>query len=223
MTTSGGTAPPLSVAALGTSLTARGAWLECLPDRLAPLLGRPVTTRNFARVGANSRVGLSLIDEVARALPQVVLLEFAVNDAAVHRGVSLAESAVNVTTMVRALRHAIPDAHLYLMTMNPVHGWRGLLRPRLPAYYDQYAPIASRERVGCIDNRPAWAALSRAALRAAVPDGAHPIARAAQAIVTGNVVAALVRDLVGLALPAGQAQTPAGATGSASSSSNNWR
>jgi lysophospholipase L1-like esterase len=185
----------LRIAALGTSLTARGNWLESLPDSLAPLLPRPVTTHNFARAGANSRQGLALLDGVAGALPQIVLLEFAINDAALHRGVTLAESVTNMTAMVHRLRRALPDVRLYLMTMSPARGWRGLLRPRLNVYYDQYAEIAAREQVGYIDNRPAWAALSSAALAAALPDGAHPIARVSQAIVTPHVVAVLVRDL----------------------------
>ncbi len=214
MTSSAGALPPFSIAAFGTSLTAHGAWLESLPIGLAPFLQRPVATHNFARVGANSRVGLCLLEDVARALPQVVLIEFAINDAALHRGVSLRASVMNLTTIVRQLALALPRARLYLMTMSPAHGWRGLMRPRLNMYYDQYAAIAARERVGCIDNRAAWAALSRAALHEAIPDGIHPIARVSRAIVAANVVAAIVQDF---------AQPSGGAEGFASTASNRAR
>jgi len=196
-----GAAPPFTIAGLGTSLTARGGWLEALPARLAPRLQRPVVTHNFGRVGANSRQGLALLDAVAGALPQVVLLEFAINDAALHRGVSLAESVTNLTRMVRRLRLALPGVRLHLMTMSPVRGWRRLLRSRLQAYYDQYAVIAAREQVGLIDNRPAWAALSPAALEDALPDGTHPTVRVSRAIVAANVVAAIVQDLAPLHPP----------------------
>jgi lysophospholipase L1-like esterase len=198
---SDGEAPALSIAALGTSLTARGGWLETLPERLAPVLPRPVTTHNFGRVGATSRDGLALLDTVLEIRPHVVLLEFAINDAAIHRSVSLAESIANVASMVRRLRGALPDLRLYLMTMNPVRGWRSLLRPRLDAYYEQYAPLAAREQVAYIDNRASWKALSPSALAAALPDGRHPLARVAQAIVAANVAAAIERDFAGTARP----------------------
>jgi hypothetical protein len=193
-----GAAPPFTIAALGTSLTARGGWLEALPGGLAPRLLRPVVTHNFGRVGANSRQGLALLDAVVGALPEVVLLEFAINDAAVHRGVSLAESVTNLTRMVRELRRALPDLRLYLMTMSPVRGWYRLLRPRLNVYYDEYAAIAAREQAGLIDHRRAWAALSPAELAEALPDGRHPIARVARAIVAAHVLAAIVQDLARL-------------------------
>lgn len=189
-----GAAPPFTIAGLGTSLTARGGWLEALPGGLAPRLLRPVVTHNFGRVGANSRQGLALLDAVVGALPQVVLLEFAINDAALHRGVSLAESVTNLTCMVCRLRVALPGVRLYLMTMSPVRGWRRALRSRLGVYYDQYPAIAAREQVGLIDNRAAWAALSPAALAAALPDGTHPTVRVSRAIVAANVVAAIAQD-----------------------------
>lgn len=188
------------IAALGTSLTARGAWLERLPAALEPLVRRPVRALNFARVGATSRWALAVVDDVAQVRPDIAIIEFAVNDAALHRHVSLAESAANVTEIIRRLRTANRAIRLHLMTMSPAIGLRGLLRPRLGRYYDLYPSLAARERTGLIDNRPDWAALPPATLAHALPDGSHPTAEFASSITLANVVRVLARDL-GVAAP----------------------
>jgi lysophospholipase L1-like esterase len=127
--------------------------------------------------------------------PDVAIIEFAINDAALHRRVSLAESGANLTAIVRCLRSADPDMRLYLMTMSPAIGFRRLLRPRLERYYDLYPRLAARERTGLIDNRPDWAALPSATLAHALPDGSHPTAEFSASITLANVVRTLGRDL----------------------------
>jgi acyl-CoA thioesterase I len=200
LTNTGG--KPLLIAALGTSLTARGAWLQGLPDALEPMVRRPVRALNFARVGATSRWGLAVLDEVAQAGPDIAIIEFASNDAALHRRVSLAESAANLTAIIRRLHTANEAIRVYLMTMSPAVGLRGLLRPRLARYYDLYPSVAAREQTKLIDNRPDWAALPPAALVRALPDGSHPTAEFAVSITLANVVRMLARDL-GVAAPGG--------------------
>jgi hypothetical protein len=190
------------IAAMGTSLTARGAWLQELPTALEALVRRPVRARNFARIGATSRWGLAVVDDVARARPDIAIIEFASNDAALHRRVSLAESAANVTAIIRRLRTADGNIRLHLMTMSPAIGLRGLLRPRLGRYYDLYPSLSARERTGLIDNRPDWEALPPANLVRALPDGSHPTAEFAVSITLANVVRTLARDL-GVAAPRG--------------------
>jgi acyl-CoA thioesterase I len=191
---------PLVIAALGTSLTARGAWLEALPAALEPLVLRPVSALKFARVGATSRWGITVVDEAARVRPDIVIIEFASNDAALHRSVSLSASVANVAVIIRRLRATNRNVRLYLMTMSPMIGLRRLLRPRLGRYYDAYPSLAVRERTGLIDNRADWAALPPATLARALPDGSHPTAEFALSITRTNVVRMLARDL-GVAPP----------------------
>ena len=183
------------IAALGTSLTARGAWLERLPAALEPLVRRPVRALDFARVGATSRWGLAVVEEAARVGPDIAIIEFASNDAALHRRVSLAESAANLTAIIRCLRTANEAIRLYLMTMSPAIGLRGLIRPRLARYYDLYPSVAARERTGLIDNRPDWEALPPETKARALRDGAHPTAEFATSITLANIVRVLARDL----------------------------
>ena len=188
------TTNPLVLAALGTSLTARGAWLQSFSASSTYVSGRPVRTLNFAKVGATSRWGLKIANEVAQAHPDIAIIEFAINDAALHRRVSLSESGTNVTAIVRRLRAAQPDVWLYLMTMSPAIGLSSLLRPRLTRYYDLYATIAAREHAGYIDNRADWKSLSRTELAKALPDGTHPSAQFSISITLTNVLRALQRD-----------------------------
>lgn len=192
---------PLVIAALGTSLTARGAWVEALPGALEPLVRRPVSILNFAQVGATSRWGLTVVDGAARARPDIAIIEFAINDAALHRRVSLSESLANVTEIIRRLRTARADIQIELMTMSPAIGLRGLLRPRLGRYYDIYPRLAAREQIGLIDNRADWAALPRATLARALQDGSHPTAEFAVSITLPNIVRKLAHD-IGVAAPA---------------------
>jgi lysophospholipase L1-like esterase len=158
------------------------------------LVRRPVSALNFARVGATSRSALGIVAEASRLRPEAAIIEFAINDAALHRGVSLVESANNLRLMIQRLRSGGEHTRLYLMTMSPVVGLRRLLRPRLDRYYDLYPALAERERVGLIDNRPDWAALPRATLARALPDGSHPTAEFTVPIALANVVRALARD-----------------------------
>lgn len=183
------------IAALGTSLTARGAWLEALPSELEALIHCPVRVLNFGRVGATSRWGLEIVDQVIQAQPDIAIIEFAINDAALHRCVSIMESAASLTSMVRRLRTAPSNGRVYLMTMSPALGVRGLLRLRLARYYDLYPTIAAQECIGLIENRPDWAALPSAILHRAIPDGTHPRAEFSVSITLPNVLQAVARGL----------------------------
>ncbi len=186
---------PFVIAALGTSLTARGMWLEMLPQLLEPLLDRQVQILNLGRAGASSRSGISIATDIGAPPPDVLTIEFAINDAALHRSMSLAESVANIATIVHHVRAAGPDITIYLMTMNPARGVRGLLRPRLGRYYDLYTSIAEREQTGLIDIHSPWRTLSRNELKRALPDGLHPTPEATRTYVLPHIVGRLVDDL----------------------------
>ncbi|MBV9288996.1 MAG: SGNH/GDSL hydrolase family protein, partial [Hyphomicrobiales bacterium] len=110
--------PKLSIVAMGTSLTARGGWLDAVQGRLAERLDREVSTAAWARSGANSLWGLSVAPRAAAGTPDVALIEFSINDASLVRGMPIEASTRNLKGIVEAFRSARADARIFLMAMN---------------------------------------------------------------------------------------------------------
>ena len=173
----------LRVVALGTSHTARGGWQQPLADALTRCLATHVDVLNHGKSGANSHWGVTEAARISPAQPDVVLIEFAANDASLHGGVSISRSRENITTIVNELRTKRPTVRIILMAMNPVSGMRGALRPLLDRYDDLYRDLAETLHVEFVDHRPAWHTMSAGALRAAIPDGLHPSERTAAEVI----------------------------------------
>jgi lysophospholipase L1-like esterase len=173
---------PARIAILGTSLTARGTWPDDLALRLSACRPSGVEVRRTARPGASSRWGA---EAIGRALapeggppPDILVIEFATNDAALHRGVRLRRSvALHREMLARAGEvsgEAPGQVSVFLATMNPGHGAAGWARPGLAAYNAAYRRLAAEGLAGLIDTGPAWGALGKAERRRLIPDGLHP-------------------------------------------------
>jgi alpha-L-rhamnosidase len=128
------TADGLKIAAIGTSLTAQGGWQAPLQKEMAECLDVPVTVTNHARGGETSRWGLQNIDVILAERPDIVLIEFAVNDAALNRFISLSQSVENMRAIVRAVRAENSRAIIIIQAMNPLWGFRRWVRPFLDRY-----------------------------------------------------------------------------------------
>lgn len=163
----------LRLTVVGTSLTANYDWPDRVVDALASCLGyRPQISR-IAQAGANSRWGVDQIQAVIATKPDIVLIEFAINDADLRDGVWLRQSATNHRVIIVALQAALPDTRIVLLTMSPAQGLRGWMRPRLGAFYSQYQTLAQDMNTGLIDLFPRWRALPQAK-RGLDKDGLHP-------------------------------------------------
>jgi lysophospholipase L1-like esterase len=184
-----------SVVAFGTSLTSRGGWQPSLEATLRRCLDKPVTVASVARAGAGTDWALDRVAAVLAERPDVVLIEFAANDAALHRMTSPGQSRTNLDRIVTELLAAQRPPRLFVMAMNPMRGPRAWIRPLLDRYTDIHRDVAARRGVGFIDHRPDWERLGPTGLAAAIPDGVHPLAEAAARIVTPNVA----RHIVGSA------------------------
>lgn len=185
-------APPTRIVAFGTSLTAGNAWPDGLAAQLSACLDRPVQVIRVARNGMGVQWALTQIEAVRAARPDLVLVEFVINDADVLDGVSLAKSRAGHERLLADLRAALPEAEVMLMTTPPVSGLlRRLQRPRLAAYDGMLRDLAAAEEVALADLAPRWHAARRAdpALRA--PDGLHPDDNGT-AVVTVPALAALI-------------------------------
>lgn len=171
---------PVRIVALGTSLTAGGDWTAPLSAALSACAARPVEIVPVAMPGRGSDWGVEEMDEVIALQPDLVLIEFSINDADLAEGRSLASALADHETILDALHEAVP----VLVTMSPAFGPRGWLRPRLAAHEAQYRELAEARRIGLIDLAPVWHHALAAApdRRALMPDGLHPTSDAVAAI-----------------------------------------
>jgi lysophospholipase L1-like esterase len=193
---------PMRLVVLGTSLTAGAAW----PDRLGAALNgcadRPVTVLRVARAGAHSGWGRGQAAAVAALRPDLVLIEFTINDADLRDGQGLGTARANHRALIAALGAARPEARLALMTMSPAFGLRGLMRPRLAAHQAQYRDLAAGGAgggdLGLIDLAPLWAeALTPGRRRALMPDGLHPTDAAVAAVALPAMLAQVAAAVPG--------------------------
>ena len=183
---------PLIIVAFGTSLTARGRWPDLLGERLARCLDRPVEMHTIAKPGAGSDWAIQAVPDVVARKPDLVLLEFSMNDADLLDGVSLAASRQRHTTLLKELDKSLPNLRVLLMTMNPVTGLQRLKRPRLNAYYDIYHTLSETRNTGLADMAPRWAALPAGWS----VDGVHPETGLAEQILPG-VLAEMIAAAAG--------------------------
>ena len=174
-----------TVIAYGTSLTAGGEWTKSLQDYLDKHYPGQVTFLNAAKNGMHSNWGVANFQErVLAKKPDLVFIEFSINDANTKNAVSLEKSGANLDRMVKAVRQQNPDADVVLQTMNlawdsPVVKGKtyGSDRKNLVTYYDVYRQYATKHGLPLVDNLPAWQKLlqdDRAAYEKKVPDGIHP-------------------------------------------------
>lgn len=181
----------VKIVTLGTSLSARGGWQEPLRRSLGACLNSTVTVVNLAKSGMTSEWGLAQIDKVIAERPDIVLIEFAVNDADVTEFMSLSRSAGNMAMIISRLRDSETRPAVYVMAMSPVSGLRGMIRPFLAQYDEMHAAVAKKLGAGFIDHRPAWARLSDAEIAEAIVDGVHPEPVTAARVIVPGLVHAL--------------------------------
>lgn len=181
-------AAPLRVTVMGTSLTARYDWPAQAADRVQACIGRPVDLTVIARGGAASDWGVAQTDALRDSRPDILLVEFTINDADLRRRVSLRAARANHAAIVDAARDTMPDARIVLVTLNRGLGLRALLRPRIAAHEAQYDALAADLDLGRLALGPDWArALAAGDAATLLPDGVHPTPQAVARLVTPRV------------------------------------
>jgi acyl-CoA thioesterase I len=180
-------AAPLRIVTFGTSLTRQGLWQESVRSELEKCGAGPIEIINIARGGSDSRWGIAHVGDVVAARPDIVLMEFAYNDALVRYNISVSESRALTAQIVRKIKQGAPNTYVYLMTMNAPIGSRSSSRPQLRSYYENYRALARQEGVGLVDNFPSWSS----ATEDMIPDGVHPTALAHRAITVRTILRSL--------------------------------
>ncbi len=172
--------PDARVVFYGTSLTKDGGWVDVLAAEIREA-NPGFTWVNAAESGRESRWGRThFAERVIAEKPDVVFLEFAINDAVARFALSMEEARANLEAMLDALRDALPRCVPVLQVMNPVIGrpaGHDGHRPHLAQHAAMWRTVARERRLSLIDHAPAWASvLARGEnefLRF-VPDGLHP-------------------------------------------------
>lgn len=163
---------PVQIGAFGTSLTSRARWPTQLSDLLTRCIRDGVSVTVTGLAGANSSRGLQLIDATGGINFDVVLIEYAINDADLLDGIALSKSLTNHRHMIAKLRRANPGISIILLATNPILGVQKLKRPRLKTYYSALAELADEERVSFFDGVSMWS--GEDVSRQNLPDGLHP-------------------------------------------------
>src|SRR5215210_304473 len=98
-----------TVVVYGTSLTINGAWAKALNEYFDTHFPGQVTFFNGAKAGMHSDWGVANLQErVLSKNPDLVFIEFSMNDAATKNNISLEKSQDNLDSMVKALRRQNP-------------------------------------------------------------------------------------------------------------------
>jgi lysophospholipase L1-like esterase len=193
-----------TVIVYGTSLTINGAWSKSVQDYFDKQFPGQVTFINAAKAGMHSDWGVeNLQSRVLDKQPDLVFIEFSINDAAPKNNVSLEKSQANLDHIVQALRQQNPQVDIILQTMD--QAWDsprvpekkyGSDRPNLATYYDVYRRYAHEHNLPLVDNYPIWMKLMNDDLpryQKMVPDGIHP-SSTSSVTVTWAAIEALLEE-----------------------------
>jgi acyl-CoA thioesterase I len=179
----------------GTSLTAAGKWVKQISDELDRRYPGLATVINRGENSKTSHWGLeNLQSRVIDHHPDAVFIEFSINDADAHLGMSLKKSRKNLKTIIDRILAANKSCEIILMVMNPPTGPHLNGRKKFEAYNQVYREVAKERNLILIDHDPAWQKILKenpALFSQYVPDGIHPNWEGCKAVVTPKILSAL--------------------------------
>ena len=167
-----------TIVAYGTSLTALPGWVDAFKAVMAFKYGKNALVVNSAVSATDSNWGLqNIASRVLVFKPDLVFIEFGINDAYLEREITQSGAKQNLLDMINAIYEVNPDCEIVIMTMDiPLDG-HFTARPEFEQYYDVYREVAAETGVILVDNHAAWKELldeSEEGYRNLVPDGIHP-------------------------------------------------
>lgn len=168
-----------TIVVYGTSLSARpDGWTAMLQDRINAIYPGTVEVINSARSAMWSTWGVQNLDErVLSKQPDMVLIEFAMNDAYLPYKTSKEVCRINLEYMIDRIEEANPHCEIVLQVMNMPIAEHLEQRPQINVYYDVYRKVAKKRKLKLIDHYTYWKDILKqgeVVFRKYVPDGIHP-------------------------------------------------
>jgi acyl-CoA thioesterase I len=164
----------------GTSLTALpwSTWAQDMQTAYDAQYPGLVQVINSGSGGKWSGWGVENLDRrVIAKNPDMVIIEFGINDAYLEYETSVELAHANLENMIDRILAAHPKCEIILMTMNPPVDIHLSRRPNIDAYYQMYRDTAKARNLPLIDLHSAWMKIlseDRALFDRYVPDGIHP-------------------------------------------------
>jgi lysophospholipase L1-like esterase len=183
----------ITIVTMGTSLTG-GTWRwtdVMMSDWLDKDFPGQVTLYNEG-IGASACIvgpgnnkslsGLGKLHDVIKHKPDVVFIEFAINDAYIDYHISLEDSKKYLNLFIDSILFANPNTEIILQTMNsvkddPKYGNHASARPQISKYMQGYRDVAKSRNLILVDHYPNWEKLMNEnpeKFDSLVPDRIHP-------------------------------------------------
>ncbi len=190
---------PQHLVVFGTSLSSGGHgrdWMEGVKSHIDSVYGENLLTYSLAGRGGKWSVwGVkNFEDSVIAKKPDVVLIEFGINDAFSEYNTSVALAKLNLIYMIDRLLLFNDSCDVFLQVMNMPIGKSASYRPNLEEYYTMYRQVAKEKNIRLIDHYPNWLKVLNKGgdcFLKYVPDGIHPNALGAKNIIVPEIIKSL--------------------------------
>jgi len=184
-----------TVVVYGTSLSSGRngrVWMNEVIRLLNEKYSGTVTYHLTGKGGRWSTWGVQNIeDSVLKKKPNVVMIEFAINDASCLNETSLDLAQLNLEYMVDRIKLFDPDCEVILQVMNMAVGKSAIFRPNLETYYGMVREMARKKNLLLIDHYQNWLNILEKGedyFLEFVPDGLHPNTRGATEVIAPFIV-----------------------------------
>lgn len=153
------------------------------------------TVFNSGNPNKDSNWGVENIEEyVIDVRPDLVFIEFSINDADLQRNISVAQSRINLNTMIDRIMEYDSQCKIILMVMNPPAASYAATRPHYKDYRKMYNDVARERNLEIIDHSRNWDKIQKEDMvlfNWYVPDGIHPTSEACEVVVLPEILRSL--------------------------------
>jgi len=186
------------VVVYGTSLSSGGhgeSWMGEVARYMNEKYGNHLTFCLAGEGGKWSTWGVQhLENNVIAKKPDVVIMEFGINDAVDRYNMSPELVRLNLKYMIDRIRLANPSCEIILQVMNMAIGKSAATRPNLIEIYNVYRKMAKKEKLLLIDHYPNWQKIldqGESAFLKYVIDGLHPNGEGGRKIIAPEIIKCL--------------------------------